>query len=206
MSEEYDASSIVVLKGLEAVRKRPGMYLGDLKAPELSSRLLLQALCHAVDEIIDNNCTNIFIFIKNKTAEITYDAGMPLEYDKEYQECPAAIIFLTLHSGCSNRKKHIEVGSEYCEIGLATLNAVCLRLEVNIVQNGKTAKIVFNKGEMEEPFELKKSTEPDSTALLFELDPTIIEKTLFDTAIVEKRIKKLKGQYPKINIEFRHER
>ncbi|MGH1542458.1 MAG: hypothetical protein ACRBHB_18685 [Arenicella sp.] len=195
MPDEYDSSEIKVLKGLEAVRVRPEMYVGDLNANDLSTHLLFQTLCHAVDEIMDRKCTRIEIEVGSTKAKVWYDVGLPLRKDEEYFDYPAAMMFLALHAGCSNRKKHIEVGSEYCKLGLAVLNAFCRKLQATINDQGKHTTLVFEKGELMNTIAVENTKNSDSTEIVIELDSTILSSIFFDIDSIKLEALKLSEKF-----------
>jgi len=132
MSKKFRSEDIGVISGMEAIRRRPHLYLGDLTSPDLNTKLFMQSLCHAVDDVIDNKCSQISMLIGEEKGVVSYNSGMPLKPDSSSDDQPAAFMFLSVLSACHNRKKHTEVGSEFCELGLAVLNAMCAELFVEI--------------------------------------------------------------------------
>jgi len=195
LSEEYDSNKIEVLKGLEPVRRRPGLYLGDLDEPNLTTRLAFQSLCHAIDEFIEGNCKNIEIRVSDKLVITKYDVGLPLEPHPAADELPAAMIFLALHMGCHNHKKNIEVGSELCELGLATLNGVCSRLFVSVSSKGKFAEFLFEEGELRNNPTPINTDKEDHTELEVELDDSILVNTNFEITKIVKEASRITEKY-----------
>ncbi len=195
MSEEYNSSEIEVLKGLEPIRRRPALYLGDLDAPNLTTRLAFQTLCHAVDEFIDGNCKKIQIRVSDNKVVTRYDVGLPLEPHSAADDLPAAMIFLALHMGCHNQKKNIEVGSELCELGLATLNGVCNRLFASTSSRGKYAEFLFEKGELKNTPNPIDTDKEDYTEIEIELDDSILEDTKFDISKILTKSTKIIDKY-----------
>ena len=195
MSEEYNASEIDVLTGLEPVRKRPSMYLGDLSNPNLTTRLAFQTLCHAIDESIEGNCNSILMNVGKSKITTTYNAGLPLDPHPAAEGLPAAIMFLSLHMACHNQKKNLEVGSELCELGLAVLNGVCSKLVATVVHREKTAKFIFEKGKLTNSPKLSDTSSPDSTEITAELDPSILPNTDFCITKIRTEAKRILGQY-----------
>ena len=195
LSEEYDSSEIEVLKGLESVRRRPSLYLGDLDAPNLTTRLAFQTLCHAVDEFIDGNCKKIQIQVGDNLVVARYDVGLPLEPHSAADDLPAAMIFLALHMGCHNQKKNIEVGSELCELGLATLNGVCTRLFASVSSKGKYAEFLFEKGELKNTPNPIITDKEDYTEIEIELDNSILANTKFDISKILAESNRIVDKY-----------
>jgi DNA gyrase/topoisomerase IV subunit B len=115
---------IEVLPGLEAVRRRPQLYLGELGREDLFDDLILESLCHAIDEAMDSNCHDISIRLETADAILVrYDAGINLELHPKSGKRLVDILLTELRA-CHNLKKHMKVGSEYCQYGLAVLNAL----------------------------------------------------------------------------------
>jgi len=192
---EYSAATIEVLTGLEAVRRRPRMYVGDLDAPELPSNLLLEAVCHALDEILDGKCTAVTIDMTGtRSAWVKYDAGMSLDAAWPGGDTPAAEAFLTLHKACHNLKKHIAVGDRYCQFGLAVLNAFSEDLVATTSCSGQTATLHFARGKMA-PYDIEPTDGPNHTIIAFKLDETLISG-VFDQALISTAIAALGEAYP----------
>lgn len=167
---EYTANDIEVLEGLDAVRKRPLMYVGDLDAEGLADRMLSQAYCHAIDEALDGAAVTIKTELVSPTiAVVSYNVGIPLSVHPTSGH-RVARIFLTLHAGCSNLKKHVSVGSEFCELGLAVLNALSEACEADIVSNGKAACYRFSRGCLEGEPEITSTDAAERTTLRIQLD------------------------------------
>jgi DNA gyrase/topoisomerase IV subunit B len=135
---QYDDSIIVVRELPDAILYRPHLHLGDLEREDLFNDFIFEALCHAIDESLDDRCKHINIDVdRSGVVTVRYDAGIPLNI---------ANGLLTSLYACHNLKKHIEVGSNYCQIGLAVLNAVCSEFQVDIICNGKHGKQTYIKG------------------------------------------------------------
>jgi DNA gyrase/topoisomerase IV subunit B len=165
---QYDDSTIVVLEGLDAIRCRATMYLGELEREDLFDDLIFEALCHAIDEAIDDHCKYISIEIdRDSVVTVRYDAGIPLHI---------ANVLLGKLYACHNLKKHIEVGSKYCQLGLAVLNAVCFKFQVDIICNGKHGKQTYIKGNTEQGFVVCDSNEIDRTNFQFSFDEELLGK------------------------------
>lgn len=207
MSEgpKYDAASIVVLEGLEAVRRRPLMYVGPTDHPEVPVRLLRQALCHAIDCAMDEECTSVDIVTRGRMARVSYDAGMPLEPHPQLGDTVARL-FLTLHAACRNLKKHIAVGEDLCDLGLAVLNAFCDEMEVTTNWRGLSATYLFRKGREVEPPEIVPTEDSDSTVLRFYLDREILgSNVFFDAAMLEAATDQIHTLVPQLHVSIQAE-
>ena len=117
MHDEYTADQIELLDGVESIRRRAAMYVGRLDSPHLTTRLLMQALCHALDCAVDGHCTDISIEVAERSARVRYDAALPLA--RTPQGMIAAEVMLTLPAACSSMKKNLRVGDKYCSLGMA---------------------------------------------------------------------------------------
>jgi DNA gyrase/topoisomerase IV subunit B len=116
---------IEVLTGLQAIRRRPRLHLGDLDAPGLATALVAQAVCHAMDAALDGRCRRLVLDVHADGATIAYDATLPLGMDGDL---PEALAFFEALYACHARKHHVEVGDALCTLGLATLTACCAEL------------------------------------------------------------------------------
>lgn len=165
---QYDDDIIVVLELPDAIRCRANMYLGNLEREDLFDDLIFEALCHAIDESLDDRCKHINIDIDRAgIVTVRYDAGIPLHI---------ANGLLGKLYACHNLKKHIEVGSKYCQLGLAVLNAVCSEFQVDIVCNGKHGRQTYIKGKAEQDFVVFDSHEIDRTQFKFSFDEELLGK------------------------------
>ncbi|WP_345304006.1 hypothetical protein [Lysobacter hankyongensis] len=201
-STRYDGKNIEVLRGLEAVRRRPTMYVGDLSDRELPVRLLMQALCHAADSAVDGECTCVAIRVDGAHVDIDYDAGMPLDPAAPNGD-QVALVFLSALAGCHNRKRHLSVGDELCEIGLAVLNAFCASLRVETIYRGWAAVYRFEKGKQIGDAPIVESSERDRTSISFHLDNEILgANILFDRAGLNRSIDRVRQLLPELLIDI----
>jgi DNA gyrase/topoisomerase IV subunit B len=197
----YSAANIEVLTGLEAIRRRPAMYVGSLDAPELPSRLLLEALCHAIDEVIDGGCTTITISLSGEaSAWVEYNAGMSLEPSAPGGKVPAAEVFLVHAKGCHNLKKHLAVGDRHCKLGLAVLNAFSEELIVTTRCAGKSAILHFSKGAMA-PYGVAPTDEGDYTRIAFKINHSLISGD-FDEKWIRAEVEAVSVDYPQAQFLF----
>jgi DNA gyrase/topoisomerase IV subunit B len=190
-SSSYSAANIQVLQGLEHVRRRPHMYVGELEREELFDDLILEALCHAIDEAADLNCKQIAIDVKSSgTILIQYDAGISLDIHPKSGKRTVHVL-LTSIGACHNLKKHIEVGSEYCRYGLAVLNAMCSDFQVSTVCNGQSGQQVYRKGDAEQDFMISSSSASNQTQFCFTLDEDLLGRHEVHIESLQARIAKL---------------
>jgi len=202
MHSEFE-QEIVILTGAEVVRRRTGMYF-DVHDRDVAATLALQALCHAIDDAIDGRCTQIFLKIDGAEIDVCYDSGMPLEPDAQHPNWTAAQIFLTIHAACHSRKRHLEVGSEFCRIGIAVLNAVCSELTAEIRDGGKQLRLRFEQGELREEAPISATQEADETRLHFVLDPSILPDNRPGEDALRRALHDLHSRFPGLKIEMEY--
>lgn len=200
--DEKNVSEIEVLQGLEVIRRRPSMYIDDLESMQSTTKLFMQALCHAIDEHMSGECSVIQITVTDKIATVSYDCGMPLNLSGGSDGEIKAISLLSELRACSNQKTHFSIGSEYCELGLAILNAVSSHFIVKTVQGGYKAMIEFEAGQLNEPVVRLRVNEPEHTKLSFSLDPSILRVSLFDKYDIEKELNVLQSQFSGLKINL----
>jgi DNA gyrase/topoisomerase IV subunit B len=169
---EQRGTEINIIEGLEIIRCRPSAYLGDLERGDLFDDLIFEALCHSIDEAIEGNCTKIQITIETAgSILVQYNAGMSLAID---QGKPLAETLLTVLHACHNLKKNIEIGSRYCQFGLAVLNAVCSEFQVDTVCNNQQGSQFYRQGKPEQDFIIVASNIIDQTRFRFILDKELL--------------------------------
>jgi DNA gyrase subunit B len=198
----YDATKIEALTAVEAVRRRPAMYVGDMQDATLPARLLMQALCHAADCAMDGECSRVGIRIDGHDVEVEYDAGMPIDPEAGDAD-QAPLIFLSVLSGCHNRKRHLEVGDELCETGLMVLNALSDRMTVTTSFSGWSARYCFIKGTLVERAPMTPDERNDRTSISFRLDHEILkDNTQFDREFLDKKIKGIQCILPRMDVSI----
>lgn len=199
--KKYTAYSIRSLEGMEHVRLRPHLYFEDCFMENNLNSLIFGALCHAIDEYFDNNCSEIVVNAITNSLYIKYDAGMSLEksWDLTIAEC-----IMTRIGACSNEKKHLEVGDEFCRVAMTVINAVSDKCELKTVWNKKSGHFIFEKGKTI----FKEFSESDSseefTAISFEINREIFGDSIFDRNDLELKIIELKKKLPDLKIELKN--
>lgn len=199
--DSWDSSKIEVLTAIEAIRRRTTMYVGPLDDPAVPVELLMQSLCHAVDCAIDGQCTSVKIAIKGRDVEVAYDAGIPLQEDKQPQD-QVLNVFMSHLAGCHNRKKHIHVGHEFCNLGLAVLNALSERMAVTTRCAGLETTYTFERGEFRQALPIQAGQGPDATTMHFRLDSDIFGSNVyFDAGILEQSLLRVRHLLPELKVE-----
>lgn len=142
--EDYQADNIQSLGFQEAIRLRPRLYFSKWFEAGSMDAFALEFLCHALDEYFDGNCTRIALNLHESGLHIRYDAGISLE--ETTGGISKAACILTVAMACSNEKKHRAVGDEFCEIGIAALNAASISCSLKTVSNYRKGKLEFAYG------------------------------------------------------------
>lgn len=189
---EYDSSHIEVLKWNEAIQKRPGMYFQECFDEKNLNSLPIEAACHAFDEVIEGQCTEIKILIGSEWFEVRYNVGMPL--DEAEDGTVAAECMLTRLYACSNFKKNLKVGDEFCTVGLATINAVSIEAELVTIENGQIFEVLFSKGLVVERKEIEPIAFEDLTQMRFWLNFALFEGLSFSYDGVVSKVNALPNE------------
>lgn len=182
----HNSAQGLALSLSKAIRRNPDRFLGNLERDGLLEELAFESLCHAIDEAIDGNCTQIRVAVDREMVVVEYDAGISLDIHPIAGGVFADVIFTELLA-CSNHKKHIEIGSKYCRYGLAVLNAACSQFQVDTIANGKQGIQTYFQGKAQESFDICSCDRKDRTVLRFKLDRELLGNC--DLSIERLRIK-----------------
>lgn len=209
----YDARSITVLEGLQAVRERPGMYIGDTGIGGLH-HLIYEVVDNSIDEAMAGYCKAIQVTIhKNESITIEDDGrGIPIEIHeqesrKRGREISALEVVLTvLHAGGKFDRETYKVSGGLHGVGVSCVNALSKRFTVQVFKNGKIYEMEFEKGIPTKPLAIVGTTEKRGTKQTFFPDDSIFSITKFDADIIAKRLRELAFLNHGITIVFRDER
>ncbi len=204
MEKQYDASNIKVLKGLEAVRKRPGMYIGDTSVKGLH-HLIYEVVDNSIDEAMAGYCDKITITLEEDGRAIISDNGRGIPVDLHPTEnLPAATVVLTvLHAGGKFDKDSYKVSGGLHGVGVSVVNALAKRLNMTIHKNGNVYQQSFEKGIPVTGLDITGSTRKRGTTIEFYPDEEIFTEVIeFDHKILAKRFKELAYLNRQITIEF----
>ncbi|WP_295212352.1 hypothetical protein [uncultured Chryseobacterium sp.] len=197
--KKYTADNIKTLEGMEHVRLRPNLYFEDCFKENNLNSLVFGALCHAIDEYFDNNCSEIIVNAKSNSLLVKYNAGMSL--DKSWALTKAECI-MTKIGACSNEKKHLEVGDEFCRVGMTVINAVSDRCELKTVWNKKSGHFIFGRGKTVFREISETDSSEDFTTISFEINGEIFGDSIFDQNELQLKIIELKTRLPDLKIEL----
>ena len=197
--KKYTESDIRSLDGMEHVRFRPQMYFEDCFKENNLNSLVFESLCHAIDEYFDDNCNEIIINADGNSLNIKYNAGMSLEksWDLTKAEC-----IMTKIGACSNQKKHLEVGDEFCRVGMTTINAVSEKCELITVYNSQKAQFIFEKGYTVFKEILETEIIEESTTISFEISKEIFGDFTFELIDLQLKLDLLKEKLPNLEIKL----
>lgn len=205
--KNYNEGSIKVLKGLEAVRKRPGMYIGDTNINGLH-HMIYEVVDNSIDEAMAGYCDTIDVELTREGSCIVKDNGRGIPVGMHPTEnMPTATVVLTvLHAGGKFDKDTYKVSGGLHGVGVSVVNALSKKLVVEIKREGNVHRQEFAKGKPTSELEVIKTTNRTGTSVEFWVDDTIFEVTEFDRQILAKRFRELAYLNPKITINFKDQR
>ena len=194
MSAEYGADQIQILEGLEAVRKRPGMYIGSTSARGLH-HLVYEIVDNAVDEALAGYCDNIQVFINpdNSITVIDNGRGIPVGINHKAGLSAVEVVFTVLHAGGKFGGGGYKVSGGLHGVGASVVNALSNWLEVEIYSEGKVYKQRYERGHVVQKLDVIGECAPDKTGtkVSFLPDDSIFEETVFDYDTLKQRFREM---------------
>lgn len=213
VTKEYNASSITVLEGLEAVRKRPGMYVGDTGANGLH-QLVYEVVDNSIDEAMAGFCDNIDVILNKDGSCAVEDNGRGIPVQKHEEESikkghdvsALEVVMTVLHAGGKFDKDTYKVSGGLHGVGVSCVNALSKLMVVEVFSEGKIYSMEFSQGKVSKPLTVIGKTEKRGTKVTFYPDDEVMQVTQFDYDILTKRLRELAFLNKGIQITFIDER
>ena len=190
VDHEYSASEIQVLEGLEAVRKRPGMYIGSTSSSGLH-HLVYEIVDNAIDEALAGYCQNIQVTIQPGDVILVEDdgRGIPVDIQQQTGKPALEVVFTILHAGGKFGGGGYKVSGGLHGVGASVVNALSEWVVAEVYKDGKIYQMKFARGLVTQPMTIVGDTDKHGTRVIFKPDPEMFEDTVFDYDILHTRMR-----------------
>ncbi len=206
-AQEYDASQIQVLEGLEAVRKRPGMYIGSTSSSGLH-HLVYEIVDNSIDEALAGFCTHINVTIEQGDIIRVEDngRGIPVDIQEQTGKSALEVVFTVLHAGGKFGGGGYKVSGGLHGVGASVVNALSEWLEVEVCKDGKRYGMKFSRGDIVEHIKVLGDAQSSGTTVRFKPDPEMFDDTVYDYEILHTRMREQAFLNAGLTIILRDER